>query len=120
MCKTIEIRYACGHPHSYALIEGCHAGFFPDGILCGRQNTEIIDAVTLLEYPYCTDYCFNRMVLDLEIDHLDRSAKLMEDAHSVGWTEADISGSLVDLGEKFEREINDLREVCSAPEHKHK
>lgn len=44
----------------------------------------------------------------------------MEDAHSVGWTEADISGSLVDLGEKFEREINDLREVCSAPEHKHK
>ena len=118
MCKTIEIRYRCGHPHSYALIEECHAGFFPNGILCGRQSTEIIGSVTLADYPFCITYCFNRMKLEFEMDYVLLNSKLKEDARAAGWTEADIKGSQMELKLDFEREINCLREICGAPKHR--
>ncbi len=115
MCKVIELLHGCGHPHSYPLIEECYAGFFPSGILCGAQNTEIANSLTLAEYPYCIDYCFKRMKLEIEIDYLLNSAKLVEDARQVGWTEADIQGSHLDLEKEFEQELNCLIEVCNVP-----
>ena len=118
MCKIIEIRYGCGHPHSYALIEECYAGFFPNGILCGRQSTEIIDSVTLIGYPYCITYCFNRMKLELEMDYVLLSSKLKEDARSAGWTEADTEGSQIELKLDFEREMDCLREICGIPKYR--
>ena len=113
MCKVVEILYGCGHPHSYPLIKECHAGFFPGGILCGRQSTEIIQSLTLVGYPHCIEYCFGAMKLDIEIKYLLERVKLFEDARKVGWTEADIRGSHFDLQKDFERELGDLREVCS-------
>ena len=124
MCKAVEILYGCGHPHSYPPVKECYAGFFPGGILCGRQNTKIVDSLTLAEYPYCFDYCFKKMKLEIEIDYLLKGAKLVEDARKVGWTEADIQGSHLDLEMELEQELNSLRDVCNiskptqVPEHK--
>ena len=119
MCKTVEIRYGCGHPHSYALIEECHAGFFPNGILCGRQSTEIVDSVTLANYPFCITYCFNRMKLESEMNYVLLSSKLKKDARSASWTEADIKGSQMELKLDFEQEISCLREICGITKHRH-
>lgn len=116
MCKTVELVYGCGHPHSYPLVQECYAGFFPGGILCGRQSTEIVDSLALVEYPYCLDYCFKKMKLEIEIDYLLKGAKLVEDARKVGWTEADIQGSHLDLEMELEQELNSLRDVCNIPE----
>ena len=117
MCKVVEFCYGCGYPHSYILVEECYAGFFPSGILCGQQNTEIIGSVTVLEHPYCIDYCFGMMKLEMEINFVLRSCQLMDDARTVGWTEADIRGSHQDLRDEFERELDELMEICNMPKN---
>ncbi len=53
------------------------------------------------------------MKLEIEIDYLLKGAKLVEDARNVGWTEADIQGSHLDLEMELEQELNSLRDVCN-------
>lgn len=120
MCKAVELLYGCGHPHSYPLVEECYAGVFTSDILCGRQNTEIVDCLALAEYPYCFNYCFKKMKLEIEINYLLKGAKLVEDTRKVGWNEADIQGSHLDLEKEFEQELDSLRDVCNVPKHAQK
>ena len=113
MCKVLEILYGCGHPHSYPLIQGCHARCTSGTNLCGHESREIIQSVTLADYPYCIDNCFEAMRLDIQIRHLSQDAELLKDARNAGWTGSDAKGSLLDLEREFEQELDDLREVCS-------